>query len=104
MIRPLCLACDEALETPDDVSLGQSFFRATRHVVLGRLVVLRANDGRSIERGIGLTMAVPGEELSIGHPRRRRIRSDATDRRYSTIGNVSPVSYELALSEVALAA
>jgi hypothetical protein len=42
-------------------------------------MVLHANDGRSIERGVGLSMSVPRESVSVGHSRRRRDRRHATE-------------------------
>jgi hypothetical protein len=65
-------AHDKSLEESNDVALGESFARALRHVVLGRLVMLDANTGSdSINRGVGLAVAIPGKPMLSRHAQRR---------------------------------
>ena len=67
------LAGEEALQAPDDLTFGPAVRRASGDVVDSRLMVPQAHDDRSIEGGVGLSVAAPVEAVPAGgHPGRGR--------------------------------
>ncbi len=66
-------AGEEAFEASNDVTFGPAVRRASGDVVDSRLMESHAHDDRSIESGIGLSMAASIEAVpASGHPGRGR--------------------------------
>ena len=74
------LAGEEALQASNDVTFGPAVRRASGDVVDSRLMESHAHDDRSIEGGIGLSMAAPIEAVpACGHPGRGRDGTGAAE-------------------------
>jgi hypothetical protein len=57
---------DVAFQAADDLLLGLAFLGASRHVVLGRLVVAEPHQHDSVERGVGLAVTAPVQPMPGG--------------------------------------
>ncbi len=72
------LACDEALETADDLLLGETFGGAALDVGDGGFVPPHAHDHGPVERGVGLSVPAAVEAVSaVGLARTGRDRAGA---------------------------
>ena len=60
------LACEEAFETPDDLSFGPPIRRASDDRVDRRLVIAHTDDDDSMEGRVGLSVPAPVEAVSTG--------------------------------------
>ena len=80
------LAGDEALQTADDVLLGQALGRPSPDIVEGRLVPAHADGHDAVECRVSLTVAATKEPMPMRHPARCRNRTCAAELREGRLG------------------
>src|SRR5262245_31178969 len=88
--RVVDLPGNEALQTTDDVLLGQSLRRAPRQVVDRRLMPAEPHDHDAVERSVGLPVAATVETMSMRHAARRGDRTRPTQLREGRLGSDPP--------------